>query len=394
MLCSTTSVCNTDASNTDASNTDASNTGFISGIVIGAVIGILGFLAALYLKRRQGEKTRAIGTQSEGIQSLLKHITSVYQANLDNKVSPEQFNGIVEQARELAKKYGKTFRIDLDTALDGLKALATSQTTTNIDQSKEHAKSEPSDQIPETQKNIDINTDTKTVRNTSRANDLQITSGGEEYSFKRKLVAEGSADGQFNRPAGIDVDSEGNVYVADSENHRIQKYKSDGTFIKAWGSKGIGNGRFNNPNGIAIDSLGYVYVVDTNNYRVQKFDSDGEYIPSWKTTLGENYEYLPASVAVDSSSGDVYITGEERYDLVKDSTGTTVSYRVNYNLVIQKFDSDGTFITKWGKYGTADGQFRNPSDITINSKGLAYVTDSDNNSVQVFASNLSVKMDQ
>jgi tripartite motif-containing protein 71 len=89
--------------------------------------------------------------------------------------------------------------------------------------------------------------------------------------FITKWGSDGSENGQFNSPAGIAIDSSGNVYVADSGNNRIQKFTSDGTFITAWGSEGKGNGQFDSPAGIAIDSSNNVYVADFFNKRIQVF---------------------------------------------------------------------------------------------------------------------------
>lgn len=54
-------------------------------------------------------------------------------------------------------------------------------------------------------------------------------------------------------------------------NNRVQKFDSDGNFITKWGSEGSGEGQFNRPLGISVDSEGNVYVVDTGNYRIQVF---------------------------------------------------------------------------------------------------------------------------
>ena len=66
-------------------------------------------------------------------------------------------------------------------------------------------------------------------------------------------------------------DGSGNVYVADSGNHRIQKFSSSGGFLAKWGTKGSGDGQFNFPEGVAVDGSGNVYVTDSRKHRIQKF---------------------------------------------------------------------------------------------------------------------------
>jgi len=70
------------------------------------------------------------------------------------------------------------------------------------------------------------------------------------------------AHGQFNYPAGVAVDGSGNVFVADTDNSRIQKFDNGGSFLTTWGSTGSGPGEFNLPVGVAVDGSGNVIVSE------------------------------------------------------------------------------------------------------------------------------------
>jgi len=84
----------------------------------------------------------------------------------------------------------------------------------------------------------------------------------------------------FNRTADVTWDRAGNIYVADGAsrtvgNARIAKFDKDGHFIKSWGSRGSDPGQFNGIRGIVIDAQGNLYVADAGNQRIQVFDGDG-----------------------------------------------------------------------------------------------------------------------
>ena len=87
--------------------------------------------------------------------------------------------------------------------------------------------------------------------------------------------------GQFNHPIGLAIDSNGNVYVADQRDDRIQKFDSNGKFLGKWGSYGSVDGYFNRPHGIAVGRDDEVYVCDSLNYRVQKFTPNGIFKSQW-----------------------------------------------------------------------------------------------------------------
>src|SRR5829696_9531797 len=86
----------------------------------------------------------------------------------------------------------------------------------------------------------------------------------ERYSFIDKWDSEGSRDGQLSTLHSIDVDSNnGNVYIADSGNNRVQKFTTDGEFITKWGSEGTGNGQFEGLHDVTIDPSGkFIYTLE------------------------------------------------------------------------------------------------------------------------------------
>lgn len=83
--------------------------------------------------------------------------------------------------------------------------------------------------------------------------------------------ASGTGDGEFDAPSGVAVDGAGRLFVSDWGNHRILVFSQYGEFIGEWGTEGSDDGQFQNPYGLAVDDEGHVYVVDANNHRIQKF---------------------------------------------------------------------------------------------------------------------------
>ena len=108
--------------------------------------------------------------------------------------------------------------------------------------------------------------------------------------------SKGLDDLQFNQPMGIAINRRTNaVYVADTMNHRVQVLKPDLSFDWKFGSKGSGVGQFNEPHGIAVDSEGNIYVTDIRNERVQKFLSNGEHLLSFRM----HDKMLPVGVVLE-----------------------------------------------------------------------------------------------
>lgn len=100
---------------------------------------------------------------------------------------------------------------------------------------------------------------------------------------------QGAGPGQFRGATDLAVDDRnGDVYVVDQGNNRVQRFDRDGRFVSEFGTAGRGNGQFDRPYGIAIDKDGYVYVADTGNKRVQKF-APGRVLTDPTSTSGINY---------------------------------------------------------------------------------------------------------
>ena len=78
--------------------------------------------------------------------------------------------------------------------------------------------------------------------------------------------------GDFSKPTGVAVDQEGNLYVADTYNNRIEIFDADGQFVSTFGKAGDGPGYFARPKGVAIDGDGHVWVADGQQDRVQVFN--------------------------------------------------------------------------------------------------------------------------
>ena len=188
----------------------------------------------------------------------------------------------------------------------------------------------------------------------------------------------GTEPGQFQNPRDMALAPDGTLYVADTANNRIQHLAADGSVLQVWGSFAdisqgeAPGGTFFEPWGIAVGSDGSVYVADTWNHRIQKFTSDGKFINMWGYFGQADTPFAiwgPRDIAIDAN-GDLFIT----------DTG-------NKRIVI--YDADGNYINQFGSVGFGAGQFDEPVGIAIDQTGLVYIADTWNQRIQVMAGDIN-----
>ncbi|KAL5496444.1 hypothetical protein EMCRGX_G012727 [Ephydatia muelleri] len=166
-----------------------------------------------------------------------------------------------------------------------------------------------------------------------------------------------SGDGQLSSPSGISI--KGDVlYVADTNNHRVQKLTSSGKFLHKFGQQGSGQRQFNSPVGVIIDSNNKLIVSDYNNHRIQIFNENG----GWLLTidghgLGNHSFQHPWGLALDPK-GNIHVA----------------AYGSN---TIKVFTKEGVYVRM---YGDPKG----PSGIAIDDEGYSLVSEHNGNCLSIY----------
>ena len=175
-------------------------------------------------------------------------------------------------------------------------------------------------------------------------------------------ATEGGNPGQLSKPRGLATDKDGNIYVSDTGNSRIEKFAPDGSFLMVFGKAGNEEGEIKEPNGIVVDDNGSVYVADALNNKLVRYHPDGSFDKEWKGA--DTGFYGPRDIAMGPNK-QIYVVDQGR-------------------LRIARFDPvSESYTLTWGRRGAEEGEFSEATGIAVSAK-FVFVTDTGNERIQVF----------
>lgn len=174
----------------------------------------------------------------------------------------------------------------------------------------------------------------------------------------------------FDKPTDIAIAKDGSFYVSDGYgNARIIKFSKKGKYLFEWGKRGNKKSEFNIPHGISLDNNGNVYVVDRENNRIQAFDSNGKFIKQFaNNTFGSI-----CSIAFDKTQSKLFA--------VDDYTFLKLKHRGSDVFI---FDPTGEVQTRFGRSGSYLGNISWYHDLTVDNHENIYVGDILENTIHKF----------
>ena len=174
-------------------------------------------------------------------------------------------------------------------------------------------------------------------------------------------------ESSLHMPSDVAVGKRKLIYVLDGSHGQVKVFNAKGNFIFSFGSKGSGKTQSMNPLGLDVDDAGNVYIADSGNHRIQIFDQNGR----WRSTFNLTRETGsnppdPTDVAVNRAKDRCYVIDNDNHKI----------------LMFNKTGSK--FLGQWGTRGEVLGKFRYPYFITVNKEGNVAIVDLLNTRVQVF----------
>lgn len=174
----------------------------------------------------------------------------------------------------------------------------------------------------------------------------------------------------FGETSGVAVDKADNVWVFNRGAHPVMQFDKNGKLLQSWPEMPV-----TSSHGIRVDPEGNVWTIDVAAHRVLKFTPQGRLLMAIGAVGGaagkqdsKDAFNRPTSIAF-APNGDFLIS--DGY--------------VNARVV--KFNKSGDFLLQWGSKGTGDGEFDLVHDVVLDSEGLVYVADRNNQRVQIFDQN-------
>ena len=171
---------------------------------------------------------------------------------------------------------------------------------------------------------------------------------------------------KFGRVSAVTTDRDGNVYVfkRDPKTDQLVVFSAEGKYLRSWGK-----GMFTRPHGLRVDRDQNVWALDDAGHQIFKFTREGKLLQTW---------------GVKDKPGNDAKTFNRPTDIAWDSQGNSYISDGYGNRRVVKLDKTGNFVMTWGTEGDGPGQFRLPHSIAVDSKDRVYVSDRENNRIQIF----------
>ncbi len=217
-----------------------------------------------------------------------------------------------------------------------------------------------------------------------RPGGFTIEGGDEVAGLRPVLTIVGPGQGEnpsFDRPMAAAYGPQGRIYVSDTNHNRVTVFDRNGRYLFEFGGFGIAKplpgyevtwepGLFNYPVGIDVDDDGDVYVADFRNDSIQVYDADGAFIrrfpePTEVVGRGASGQDGLGIAVTDVAVHDGFVYALDAYQVVV-------------------FTTEGEFVRQFGRPGTGPGDLDRPNGIAVADDGTVVVADSNNNRVQAF----------